>query len=1547
MKKFLLWTTSILLTPIVLFLVATLLLYIPSVQNYIVQKAVGYLSEATGADVSVERVTLSFPLDLRVEKVCFIKPDEKSANVRDTIADVRSIVSDVQLWPLFKGKVVIDQFRVNDAKFDTDGFISAARVKGFVSQIEMKSRGVDLLDETVNVDGFSLDGGDVDIAMLPDTLPPDDTASEAKWKISIAKASIGNTKVAFHTIGDTMKVAAAIKKFEVQKTFVDLGTLRYEAGRIAFHGSKLSVDNKYEPYVNGLDANHIELSDIGIVVDSLFYQDPKAGLIVRQFRMKEKSGLAITDMFMPVALDSSKIDIPVVNLSTADSKLSATCSIDLNAFDQHDPGKVRLHLFAELGKGDLLRYAGALPIDFVHRYPERALRLVASANGNLRRVDIDTLYASLPDAFDLEAKGYALNPTRMEKMKAKVKVNASTGNLSFLNSILSSEGSYRIPKGMKLNGQLSADGQDYRAALTLREGRGKVKFDGRIIMPTESYSANIDVANLDIRHFMPLDSLKLFSGDVNVSGRGFSMLSKSTRLKAEANVRQFGYGHLNVDNVTLSALLENGVAHARLNSSNALLDGEINFDALVSTRKLQATLSTDIRWADMQLLRVSEKPLTASMCAHVDVASDLHQTHKLQALFNDFTIRTDKKTYRPEDLVIDLSTTRDTTWAKVYSGNLELNFAAQGGYESLLKQVEEIGNELSLHKSQLVIDEQRLRELLPVMRLHLLSGNDNPIANFLRYKGLDFHSLSCDLKSSPKDGLQGHGHIYSMVYDSVRIDTIGFRVSQDDERVNVSALVQNNKRNPQFVFRALLDGYLDGNKAGAAVKFFDAKDNLGVDASVKAEMLDSGICVTLAPYRQLLGYKAFNINENNFVFLARDNRVTAKVDLIADDGTGLKLYSPDEYDENMLQDLTVSLNKFDLGKLSDVIPYMPHVGGLLNGDFHVMLDKEEKLSVMSDLMVNDMTYEHSPMGNIGSEIAYLQGEGVSHVVEVMLSQNGREIGALSGTYFDEVKPRLEATIELKQTPLDLVNGFVPDQLLGLEGQAEGMLSVSGHLDRPVVNGEIYLNSSFLVSVPYGMRLRFDDDPVQISDSRLLFENFTVYAHNDNPLNIMGNVDFSNLDRIMVDLKMRARDYQIIGEKENNKSVAYGKAYVNIDGTIKGLIDNLVMKGKLDVLGKTDMGYILRDSPITTDNRLDELVRFRDFSDTTQVEIVRPPITGFTMDMSLNVSNGVHVMAYLNADHSNYIDLNGGGSLRMRYNVVDGLMLNGRYTLSNGKMKYSLPVIPLKTFTIQDGSYLEFHGDIMNPQLNITAEEETKATVTGTNGAGRSVKFVSGIVITRTLQDMGLEFTLDAPEDLTLHNELQSMSVEQRGKLAVTMLTTGMYLADGNTESFSMNNALSSFLNSEINQITGSALRTLDLSIGIDNSTNAQGSIHTDYSFQFAKRFWNNRLKISVGGKVSTGADVQSQQNNSFFDNVTFEYRLDDTANKYVTLFYNNNSYDWLDGYTQEYGAGFVLRKTLQNFRDLFKKDDEVIPIVHDENNQKADSTTNNRKEAKE
>ena len=107
-------------------------------------------------------------------------------------------------------------------------------------------------------------------------------------------------------------------------------------------------------------------------------------------------------------------------------------------------------------------------------------------------------------------------------------------------------------------------------------------------------------------------------------------------------------------------------------------------------------------------------------------------------------------------------------------------------------------------------------------------------------------------------------------------------------------------------------------------------------------------------------------------------------------------------------------------------------------------------------------------------------------------------------------------------------------------------------------------------------------------------------------------------------------------------------------------------------------------------------------------------------------------------------------------------------------------------------------------------------------------------------------------------------------------------------------------------------------------------MHTDYSFKFAKRFWNNRLRVIVGGKVSTGTEV-ANQNQSFFTNVSFEYRLSPTSNKYLRLYYDRDSYDWLEGDIGEYGGGFLWRRKLQHFKDIFnfKSEEQRILVPRD------------------
>jgi hypothetical protein len=969
--------------------------------------------------------------------------------------------------------------------------------------------------------------------------------------------------------------------------------------------------------------------------------------------------------------------------------------------------------------------------------------------------------------------------------------------------------------------------------------------------------------------------------------------------------------------MTALAVVRNGRIQFDVESRNKLLSGEFSIDALLNTEKLVGTFSADVNHADLYALGLMESPLTVTLCGSADINSDMKENHYISGLISDIVVTDTAKTYRTEWVGLHLNAKPDTTIVRAQSGDLVVKIDARGNYEQMLQTLTTLGDSVMAQINDKRIDQPALRRLLPTLKMHVESKRDNPIANLLLSgHGFDFRELLFDMKSSPETGLNGNGYLHALSVSGVRLDTINFRLTQRKERLSFGGQIRNNKKNPQFVFNALFDGVLQERGATFGVRYYDAANKLGARIGARAEMVDSGLHMHLMPERPTLGYKEFNLNKDNFVLFRTNKKIEANIDFVADDGTGVKIYS-DASDSTALQDITVSLNRINLDEMTSIFPYMPRMSGMLNGDYHVIQDAKSRISVVSDMSVHNMTYEHCPIGNVNTEMVYLQKSDSAHVVEARLLKDDTEIGLVKGTYYNVGEGKVDLKCQMDHLPLNMINGFIPDQLFGLQGYGVGELDIHGFLSKLKVDGQLVLDSAYLESIPYGVKMRFAKDPLVIENSKLNINNYNLYSPKNDELNVHGSVDFADFEHIMTNIRLRAQNYQIIDAKENRQSVAYGKAFINFFARISGTLDNMVMRGRFDVLGSTDLKYVLRDSPLTTDNQLDELVKFTDFSDSTQTVVERPQLTGFKMDMTLNVDRGAHIMAYLNEDHSNYIDLMGGGALRMSYSPEDNLRLTGRYTLSNGEMKYSLPVIPLKTFTIQDGSYVEFTGDVMNPTLNITAVEHTKASVSKAGEPARSIEFDCGVIITQTLSKMGVEFTLDAPEDMQLHSELQAMSKEERGKLAVTMLTTGMYLNSESTGSFSMNSALSSFLNSQINSISGNALRTLDLQFGMDNSTDATGQTHTDYSFKFAKRFMNNRLKIAVGGKVSTGAELQ-ERNNSFFDNVSLEYRLDQSANKYVSLYFQNNAYDWLDGYTQKYGGGFIWRRTMDRFLDIFK-----------------------------
>jgi uncharacterized protein involved in outer membrane biogenesis len=115
-RKWIRRVSWILLTPVLLFVILMILLYIPPVQNLLRREVTAYASKATGMQIQVERIDLRFPLNLLVRGVEVIQQP-------DTLLSLESLNVRVQAWPLVKGKVEVDEVTLSQVAFNSANLI--------------------------------------------------------------------------------------------------------------------------------------------------------------------------------------------------------------------------------------------------------------------------------------------------------------------------------------------------------------------------------------------------------------------------------------------------------------------------------------------------------------------------------------------------------------------------------------------------------------------------------------------------------------------------------------------------------------------------------------------------------------------------------------------------------------------------------------------------------------------------------------------------------------------------------------------------------------------------------------------------------------------------------------------------------------------------------------------------------------------------------------------------------------------------------------------------------------------------------------------------------------------------------------------------------------------------------------------------------------------------------------------------------------------------------------------------------------------------------
>ena len=508
-------------------------------------------------------------------------------------------------------------------------------------------------------------------------------------------------------------------------------------------------------------------------------------------------------------------------------------------------------------------------------------------------------------------------------------------------------------------------------------------------------------------------------------------------------------------------------------------------------------------------------------------------------------------------------------------------------------------------------------------------------------------------------------------------------------------------------------------------------------------------------------------------------------------------------------------------------------------------------------------------------------------------------------------------------PLQRANVFLPADLLRLSGSLQARVHAGGTPERPKLDGGVRFAGTDVRVPMIGTSFGLSADTIRIAGSRILFDDYAVYAPNKSALTVGGEVSLADFGRMTADLALRASDFQFVDVARKAGTAVYGKAYLDLGATAKGPVDELVVRGNVALLGGTDINYVMQDSPMDVKERPQNVVTFVSFSELdTQAPDDAPQevrIGGMDVLVNVDINNDVQAAVDLSADGSNRIDLRGGGNLTYTMNPLGDVRLSGKYVLSGGSVRYNPPVISQKIFKITPDSYVEWIGDIADPAFNITAVETVRANVSSDGQDSRPVNFDISINIRNSLNDLAISFGLAAPEDLAMQNQLNSLTAEQRANQAMNLLIYNTYTGPGTTAKVSSENPLNTFIQKELNQWAQNNLKGVDLSFGIDShGEDDPNGQRTDYSYRLSKNLFNNRVRAVIGGKFSTDADPSQNLKENLIDDISLEYMLTKRDNMYLKVFRHTGYESILEGEITETGVGFVIRKKLSRLGDLFK-----------------------------
>lgn len=1575
---------------IVVILLIPVLLYIPPVQDFAVKTATKMVADKTGMKIGIDKLRLKFPVNLSLSGVSVVEASG------DTMVLAREAIVDVKLRPLLGLDVHIKRLRLRDGYYrmlspDSSMLMT---VKAGLLEVDDKS-GANIRTSEISLNDAYLRDGiitlDMDVWKQKPT--PQDTTS-TPFLITAKKLRIDNLLFMMSMLPtiDTLRFDAGHMTLDdgvidLRENTIRIGDVTANSGSALMLAPSLeyvkehpapvqsadsssqsapmvivadritlnSFDARYavagSPKVEGFDANDIRVSSLNIDIENFYNRATDISLPVRELSGMEQCGLTITEGSGVFSMDSTGMKLRDFDIRTPFSRVQASAAIP-NALLAFEPSALLdVNIDASLGMNDinsfmpdLAAYTSAVPV-------ATPLNTVLKASGSLGDADIERFDVALPGTLSLRAKGKAKNALDIKQMVADLTFDGELRRTGIVKKFVRLDG-ITIPT-LNIKGSASANRENYAADFKVMTPQGNLAANGHVGMNSERYDVKASVHKLNVGSFIGDKTIGPVTATLSANGAGFNPEKRGSHTDVRLDLASAVFNGHSINDISLLATLANEDFTLKAKSPNPILSFDINGSGRISDNLYQADITADIQNVDLMALGLSETKNSGGAQLHISGTASPHTwiyDVGLQSRNVDWHLP-DQDIAIPDDIDLKFVSTASDVRCLFGARGTDLEFLSSVGLQPLMKKFTEVSAIIPKAIEERMLDVEKLEATLPPFTLTAAVQGNGIVSQFLSPSGMSIGDLTMKLT---KDSLiNGDVVLNTLRTKSMSLDTITLDLHSRGKLLDYVVHLGNRPGTFDEFADVRMSGYLGENRLSAYLVQHNIKKKMGYRLGFTASLADSVMSLRFTPLKATIAYLPWTFNMDNYIdYTITSRKLDANLQASSDRSS---ILLRTEKNAQGLDNLHLNLKNIQVEDFTHMMLNPPPIKASVNSDMNVRYTGKALVG-KGTLDINDFYYDRKRVGDFDFTFAAGMGNKGKSAGKIGMLVDGKEAAAVQFILApDSVNPAAGLVAErlkliLTEFPLAIANPFFPPQTMKVSGHLNGDMSLNGSLTDPKLNGSISCDSVGLFVNMLGTRFRFDRDPVTVTDNVLDFHEFDIYAVNENPLTIKGTVDARKMTDLKFDLSAKASNIQLVGNKGG--SDMSGKLFTDLDASVKGPMSRMDINAMVNVLPATDVTY---DMMMTSDalgqgQGADGVVKFVNFSDTTQVAKADSLISVVGMRISAKaiISQGAEVTVNLGQDGK--VQCNPSGTLNYFQNYLGDMRLNGTLYTGNGFARYKVMVLGTKTFTFNQDSHITWGGDIMNPSLSIQAYDNVKANIQ-MNGNTSLVNFLVTLNVGNTLSAPSVMFDLSTDDDMSISNELQSMTADQRQQQAINLMLTGSYTGQ-NAKSVNGNLVTSNLygmLTSTLNSFLANNVKGVDINLGVDQyqtGTNGNTSTNTSYSYQVSKSLLNNRFKIIVGGNYTDGSANENFEQNLISD-IAFEYILKQTNNMSLNakLYRHTGFESVLEGEITETGVGLNLRRRLAYFTEithfglskLWKKKKPVLPDSIPKSEEKVDS----------